>query len=101
MVLIALYIEDLIIYSSSIGVIKKVKEILESEFEMKNFCEVSALLGLKIEVNKRKEKIRIFQKNGIEKVLKYSRLRIAKQSSHDCHSASVGWGRIKVSFSRM
>lgn len=67
MALIALHVDDLFIYSPSIGVIKNVKEILEYEFEMKDFCEVSTPLVLKIEIYEKKESIRIFQKMVLKK----------------------------------
>lgn len=63
---IALYGDDLLISSSSVAAIKKVKEILEFEFETKDLGEVSTVLGLKIEINEKKETIRISHKTSIE-----------------------------------
>lgn len=70
MVRIALYVDDLLISSADVEAIEYVKRILESEFEMKDLGEVSSVLGLEIKIEEQGEKIRISQKNAIEKVLK-------------------------------
>lgn len=79
MVLIALYVDDLLISSSSIGVMRKVKEILESEFQMKDLGEVSTVLIFNIEINENKESVRIPQKSSIEQVLKIFKMVYCKK----------------------
>lgn len=66
---VALSVDDLLISSSSLQSIEKVKNILNSEFEMKDMGEVSIALGLEVSIDKERSRMKISQRTAIEKVL--------------------------------
>ena len=52
-VILCLYVDDILIFGNNVNVIKKVKDFLSSNFEMKYLEEADAILNIKLlrEVN--------------------------------------------------
>jgi hypothetical protein len=52
-VIFCLYVDDILIFGTSLDVIKEVKEFLSNNFEMKNLREANVILNIKLlrEVN--------------------------------------------------
>ena len=48
-IIICLYVDDMLIFGTSIDMIKLTKNFLNSKFEMKNLGEVDLILGVKME----------------------------------------------------
>ena len=46
--IICLYIDDVLILSSNVGTINEIKEMLESNFDMKDMIEANVILSIKI-----------------------------------------------------
>src|SRR5579859_1201439 len=53
-VTIPLYVDDLLLVSKDISVIKKAKEMISSQFNMKDLGEVSKVLGIRVRQNRAK-----------------------------------------------
>lgn len=70
-IIIALYVDDFLIFSNSKNETKKLKDILNSEFEIKDLGEVKQYLGMNISVQKdcNKYEITISQQQYIEELL--------------------------------
>jgi hypothetical protein len=49
-VILCLYVDDILIFGTSLDVIKEVKDFLSSKFEMKDLGEVDVILNIKIKV---------------------------------------------------
>ena len=69
-VIIALYIDDLLIFSKEIEAITNVKARLHKEYKMKDLGETSVCLGIQIRRNRRNRTLTMDQHAYISKVLK-------------------------------
>lgn len=67
--IIAIYVDDLLIFSNSQSKVKAAKHILENNFEMKDLDEVENCLGMCLKKDKQNNKIHINQSKYIETVL--------------------------------
>ena len=47
-VIIALYVDDILIFDTSLSVVHNTKRFLASQFDMKYMCEAKVILGVKI-----------------------------------------------------
>ena len=78
--IICVYVDDLLIFSSNIHAVNKVKSLLNANFDMKDLGEASVILGIKIT---RSEKgLSLDQSRYVEKILK-------KYNYFDCNLAST------------
>ena len=76
-IFLILYVDDILLASSDVGLLLETKKFLSSNFDMKNLGEASFVLGIKIHWDRRKGVLRLSQKAYLEKVLK-------KYSMHTC-----------------
>jgi hypothetical protein len=67
-VIISLYVDDLLIFSSNLHVINETKNMLRSHFDMKDLGEANFILGMNI--TKTCDGIYLDQSHYIEKILK-------------------------------
>ena len=67
-VIIALYVDDMLIFSTSLSVVHSTKRFLASQFEMKNMSEAKVILGVKI--IRMGDSIILSQEHYVEKILK-------------------------------
>ena len=67
-VIIALYVDDMLIFGTSLGVIHSTKRFLPSQFDMKDMGEAKVILGVKI--TKMGDSITLSQEHYVEKILK-------------------------------
>lgn len=76
--LICLYVDDLLIFGSSLFVVNETKSLLSKNFDMKDLREANFILGIKI--TRSKNGISLDQTHYIEKILK-------KYNYFDCKPA--------------
>lgn len=69
-VYLLLYVDDMLIACSNKEEIKRVKKMLESDFEMKYMGAASKILGMQIKRDRSKGMLFITQQNYLSKVLK-------------------------------
>ena len=67
-VIIALYVDDMLIFSTSLDVVHSNKKFLASQFDMKYMGEVKVILGVKIITMG--DSIMLSQEHYVEKLLK-------------------------------
>ncbi|XP_020250485.1 protein RETICULATA-RELATED 4, chloroplastic [Asparagus officinalis] len=65
-----LYVDDMLIASRNSSAIRKLKNELSSEFEMKDLGEAKKILGMKIERDRVKGKLNLTQRGYLQKMLK-------------------------------
>jgi len=76
-ILVILYVDDILLASSDVGLLLETKKFLSSNFDMKDLGEASFVLGIEIHQDRRKGVLGLSQKAYLEKVLK-------KYSRHAC-----------------
>ena len=76
-IFLILYMDDILLASSDVGLLLETKKFLSSNFDMKDLGEASFVLGIKIYRDRRKGILGLSQKAYLEKVLK-------KYSMHAC-----------------
>ncbi len=69
MVLISLYVDDLLLASSDMQILRWLKEEFSKRFEMKDCGEASVCLGLEIRRDRKTKSLHLSQKRYAEKVL--------------------------------
>jgi hypothetical protein len=67
-VILCLYVDDILIFGISLGVINEVKAFLCQSFDMKDLCEVNVILNIKL--IKGEHVITLTQSHYVEKVLR-------------------------------
>jgi hypothetical protein len=67
-VILCLYVDDILIFGTSLNVIKEVKEFLSQNFEMKDLGEVDGILNIKL-VREGDGGVTLLQSHYVEKVL--------------------------------
>lgn len=67
--IVALYVDDFLIFSNNLALETKLKNCLEQNFKIKNMGEVMSVLGMKVTRNKEDGSIAIDQRQYIEKLL--------------------------------
>jgi hypothetical protein len=67
-VILCLYVDDILIFGTSLNVIKEVKEFLSQNFEMKDLGEVDVILNIKL-VREGDGGVTLLQSYYVEKVL--------------------------------
>ena len=65
-IIISLYIDDMLIFSSNMHVINETKNMLKSLFDMKDLSEANFILGMKI--TKTRDEIFLDQSHYVEKI---------------------------------
>lgn len=65
-----LYVDDMLLAAKEMSEINKLKEVLSSEFEMKDMGAASRILGIDIKRDRKEGVLYLSQKNYLEKVLK-------------------------------
>jgi hypothetical protein len=73
-----IYVDDMLVAASNKEEIKKVKEQLSSEFEMKDLGTTKRILGMEIKRDRPNEKLYLSQRNFVEKVLNRFNMKDAK-----------------------
>ena len=68
-VILSVYVDDLLIVSSDLGAIERVKRKLKSEFDMVDFGEASSILGIQITRNLAEGWLELDQKRYVEVIL--------------------------------
>jgi hypothetical protein len=76
-IFLILYVDDILLASSDVTLLKETKEFLSSKFDMKDLGEASFVLGIEIHRDRNKGVLGLSQKTYIEKMLK-------KYSMHKC-----------------
>ena len=76
-IFLILYVDDILLASSDVGLLLETKKFLSSNFDMKDLGEASFVLGIEIHQDRRKRVLGLSQKAYLEKVLK-------KYSMHAC-----------------
>ena len=67
-VIIALYVDDMLIFGTSLSVVHRTKRFLSSQFDMKDMSEAKVILGVKI--TRMGDNIMLSQEHYVEKILK-------------------------------
>jgi hypothetical protein len=80
-IFLILYVNDILLVSSDVGLLLETKRFLSSNFDMKDLGETSFVLGIEIHRDRRKGVLGLSQKAYLEKVLK-------KFSMHACNPTS-------------
>ena len=65
-----LYVDDMLITSRNTSAIRKLKKELSSEFEMKDLGEAKKILGMEIERDRVKGRLKLIQRSYLQKMLK-------------------------------
>ena len=76
-----LYVDDILIFGTSLNVIKKVKEFLFQNFEMKDLEEADVILNIKL-VRESNGRVTLSQSHYVEKIL-------SRFGYSDCKSVST------------
>ena len=76
-IFLILYVDDILLASSDVGLLLETKKFMSSNFDMKDLSEASFVLGIEIHRDRRKGVLGLSQKVYLEKVLK-------KYSMHAC-----------------
>jgi hypothetical protein len=79
-IFLILYMDDILLTSSDVSLLRETKSFLSSHFEMKDLGEAKFVLGIEIHRDRNKEVLGLSQKQYIEKVLK-------KYSMHRCNAS--------------
>ncbi|KAE8716394.1 hypothetical protein F3Y22_tig00110121pilonHSYRG00025 [Hibiscus syriacus] len=66
---VLLYVDDMLVASKSKEEVQKIKDMLNSEFDMKDLGPVTKILGMEITKNRKKSSLFLSQKSYIQKVL--------------------------------
>lgn len=82
MIYVLLYVDDILIFCSDLGIINTVKKLLSKEFEMVDMGQASSFLGMHIDQNIEKGTIILSQSKYLEKVLERFNMR-------DCNPKST------------
>ena len=77
-IFLILYVDDILLASSDVSLLRETKSFLSSHFEMKHLGEANFVLGIEIHRDRNKGVLGLSQKQYIEKVLK-------KYSMHRCN----------------
>ena len=83
---LVLYVDDMLIAAEKMCDIKKLKELLSSEFEMKDLGAAKKILGMEIFRDREKKKLFLSQKTYINKVLTRFEMSSCKPISIPCAS---------------
>jgi hypothetical protein len=78
-VILCLYVDDILIFGSSLSVIEEVKKFLSNNFEMKDLGEVDVILNIKL-LREGDGEVTLLQSHCVEKVL-------SRFGFSDCQSA--------------
>jgi hypothetical protein len=81
-IFLILYVDDILLASSDVSLLRETKRFLSSNFDMKDLGEASFVLGIEIHRDRRKRVLGLSQKAYLEKVLK-------KFSMHACNPTSA------------
>lgn len=65
-----LYVDDMLVAAKDLTEVKKLKELLSSEFEMKDLCCAKRILGMNIHRDRKKGMLTLSQENYLCKVLR-------------------------------
>jgi hypothetical protein len=76
-IFLILYVDDILLASSDVGLLLEIKKFLSSKFDMKDLGEASFVLGIEIHRDRSKGVLGLSQNAYVEKVLK-------KFSMHKC-----------------
>jgi len=68
-IFLILYVDDILLASSDVGLLQETKKFLSSKFDMKDLGEASYVLGIEIHRDRKKGVLGLSQKAYIEKVL--------------------------------
>jgi hypothetical protein len=68
--MLCLYVDDILIFGSNLNVIEEVKNILSSNFEMKDLGEADVILNIKL-VREGDGGVTLLQSHYMEKVLSH------------------------------
>jgi hypothetical protein len=68
-VILCLYVDDILIFSNNVNVIKEVKDFLSNNFEMKDLGEADVILNIKLLREERNGGVTLVQSHYVEKVL--------------------------------
>jgi hypothetical protein len=68
-VILCLYVDDILIFGTSLNVIKEIKEFLSQNFEMKDLGEVDVILNIKL-VREGDGGVTLLQYHYVERVFK-------------------------------
>jgi hypothetical protein len=68
-IFLVLYVDDILLASSGLGLLHESKQFLSQNFEMKDLSEASYVIGIEIHRDRNKIILKLFQKAYIEKVL--------------------------------
>ena len=79
--IVAVYVDDLIIATKTLEEMQEVKQLLSSQFQMKDMGKLHYCLGITIEQDKAEKSIRLHQKQYLLKMLKKFKLEDAKPVS--------------------
>ena len=67
-VIIALYVDDMLIFGTSLSVVHSTKRVLASQFDMKDMGEAKVILG--VNITRMGDSIMLSQEHYVEKILK-------------------------------
>ena len=67
-VVICLYVDDMLIFGTSLEVVCEIKKFLGFKFDMKDLGKVEVILGIKI--TRTPNKLKLSQKHYVEKILR-------------------------------
>ena len=74
-IFLVLYVDDILLASSDLGLLHKTKQFLSQTFEMKDLGEASYVIGIEIHRDRSQRVLGLSQKAYIEKVLKRFRMK--------------------------
>ena len=69
-VIVALYVNDMLILANDMRAIQEIKDSLSSEYNMKDLGEVQSVLGLRVQRDRAKRTLWIDQSHYIEETLR-------------------------------
>lgn len=79
-VILALYVDNAILFSNNLDLLKHTKKILSQQFEMKDYGEVHYCLGIQVVCNRENRTIYLNQQRNIEDILERFNMKNCKPS---------------------
>jgi len=79
-IFLILYVDDILLASSDVQILRETKNFLSSNFDMKDLGEASYVLGIEIHRDRKKGVLGLSQKTYIEKILKKYSMHASKAS---------------------
>jgi hypothetical protein len=100
-VFLILYVDDILLASNGVSLLRETKKFLSSNFDMKDLGEASYVLGIEIHRDRKNGVLGLSQKAYLEKILKKYNMHTSKATPAPIVRACLGELRLRKNSSRV